>query len=421
MCDDCDGYSPAIEPKPPMIEKRCVFHIIGYEPLVPERIHRRFERGLESFRQTWNATATQSPPVASGPVVAWQINSAGADWQVATEVVLFDWSDIVLADFARPRWRIILRGFSAIFDFAFSRAAAGYLRTNWRYLLFFIYPMLLLALFAVVSYLAAILAVAAGVPSPEWFGPLIGVAAFVLLLHLVGPKLYLDFVLCDWSFAADLVRRRRPDLDARLERLTAEFAERVRRFDGDEIIVFSHSFGAVIMLLVVARALRKDPLLARRGFGINLVSAGSSLLKIGLHRSASDLRNAVRDVIEEPAIFWAEFQALVDPVNFYKTDPVVEMGLPACGKPIVRIVRIRDMLSAESYRRMRGQFFRIHRQFVLGNERRYFYDFFMMCCGPLPLQEWVTRPELALAKFSETSAPAVSPVESVPLIKTGPP
>src|SRR5205085_968878 len=141
---------------------------------------------------------------------------------------------------------------------------------------------------------------------------------------------------------------------------------------GEEILVISHSFGAVMMMLIVARALRRNPQLARRGITINLVSAGSSLLKIGLHPAADDLRQAVREIVEEPAIYWAEYQALVDPVNFYKTDPVAEMGLAARGKPIVRIVRIRNMLTPERYRRMRGNFFRIHRQFVAGNERRYF-------------------------------------------------
>src|SRR5262245_39116782 len=103
-----------------LVEKRCVFHIIGYEPLPPERIYRRFERGLGLFRRTWNVTATQSPLAPSEPSVSWRIDSAGTNWRVETEVVLLDWSDLVVADFAQPRWRIMRRGLSAIFDFLFS-------------------------------------------------------------------------------------------------------------------------------------------------------------------------------------------------------------------------------------------------------------------------------------------------------------
>src|SRR5207249_429661 len=108
---------------------------------------------------------------------------------------------------------------------------------------------------------------------------------------------------------------------------------------------------------------------------INLVSAGSSLLKVGLHPAAEHFRAAVCKVVTEPAIYWVEYQSNVDLLNFYKTNPVFEMGLPACGKPIVRIVRIRSMVREASYRRMRWNPFRLHLRYAMGNERRYFYDF----------------------------------------------
>src|SRR5262249_10867007 len=122
------------------IKKRCVFHLIGYEPLAPPRIHRRFEQELDKFRRTWNVAATLSPPAIEGNgAVSWRINSGGPNWQVETDVTLLDWSHIVSADFAQPRWRLITRGLGAIFDFMFSGASVGYLRTNWRYLLFYVY------------------------------------------------------------------------------------------------------------------------------------------------------------------------------------------------------------------------------------------------------------------------------------------
>jgi hypothetical protein len=38
-----------------------------------------------------------------------------------------------------------------------------------------------------------------------------------------------------------------------------------------------------------------------------------------------------------------------------------------------------------TYRRLRGDFFRLHRQFMMGNDKRYFYDYYLTCCGPLAL------------------------------------
>ena len=103
-------------------------------------------------------------------------------------------------------------------------------------------------------------------------------------------------------------------------------------------------------------------------------------------------------------IYWVEFQALVDIINVYKVDPVVVLGMPATGKPIVKIVRIRMMVEEHTYRRFHLNFLRVHRQAVMGNERRYFYDYYMLCCGPLTLPQWVEHPDRAVAAFATDGA-----------------
>ena len=40
------------------------------------------------------------------------------------------------------------------------------------------------------------------------------------------------------------------------------------------------------------------------------------------------------------------------------------------------------MVEEATYRRFHLNFLRIHRQAMMGNERRYFYDYYMVCCGP---------------------------------------
>ena len=57
------------------------------------------------------------------------------------------------------------------------------------------------------------------------------------------------------------------------------------------------------------------------------------------------------------------------------------------------------MLQRETYRRFKGNFFRLHRQLVMGNEKRYFYDYFMICCGPFRFATRLREPELMTARF----------------------
>ena len=137
---------------------------------------------------------------------------------------------------------------------------------------------------------------------------------------------------------------------------------------------------------------------------LHIVSTGSSLLKVALHPAAGWLREAVHRVANAPAVYWVEYQALVDIINVYKVDPVAALGLPATGKPIVKIFRIRMMVEEHTYRRFHLNFLRIHRQAVLGNERRYFYDYYMLCCGPIALQHRVEKPDWAVAAFATDGA-----------------
>jgi len=85
-------------------------------------------------------------------------------------------------------------------------------------------------------------------------------------------------------------------------------------------------------------------------------------------------------------VFWVEYQSLTDVMNFYRCDPLKVLGLKTGEKPLVRIIRIRQMLDPGTYRRFRLNVYRLHCQFVSGNDRRAAYDYFMLLCGPLPVE-----------------------------------
>jgi hypothetical protein len=149
----------------------------------------------------------------------------------------------------------------------------------------------------------------------------------------------------------------------------------------------------------VSRAKRLDPDFGKRGAPVRIMTCGSSLLKVGLHPKAAEVRAAVASVAGDPDIYWAEFQAMTDIVNFYKSNPVTDLGLPPLPMPVVQIVRIRHMLKPETYKGLKTDFFRVHRQFVMANEQRYFYDYYMMCCGPVALPQRVVYHEGAVEAF----------------------
>jgi hypothetical protein len=104
----------------------------------------------------------------------------------------------------------------------------------------------------------------------------------------------------------------------------------------------------------------------------------------------------------EPSITWIDSQSRKDVLNFFEFDPVEGLGIHVGAKrcnPLIWRVRFRDMLSPEFYKRIRFNFFRLHYQFIMANDQRAPYDYFMLVCGPVPVATWAKDPQAALAAF----------------------
>jgi hypothetical protein len=389
-----------------LVRKRCFVQMTGYEPVGLEHQHRRFIREMARFQKAWNVQGKVTPPnlAADGAVASWTVETFGPNWHVTTDFHWFRWDDFVTADMSRSDWWRFPLGIAAMMEFILTGTVVRYFLVAWRYGGFFLYPLAFILGTMWLSIGATRFAVIhGGLPFPMLLAPLLWLAIFIALRWTFGRMVYIGYALDDWYFARDFVHRARPELEARLDRLAHEFVRVVRATDADEIVVDGHSLGAPLSLAVVDRALQLDPQLGA-GKTLNLVSSGSSLLKVALHPAAGWLREAVGRVANTASIYWVEYQALVDIINVYKVDPVVALGLPYAGKPLVRIVRIRMMVEEETYRSCHLNFLRIHRQAVMGNERRYFYDYYMLCCGPIALADRTEDPDWAVAAFAGDGA-----------------
>src|SRR5262249_57015794 len=61
--------------------------------------------------------------------------------------------------------------------------------------------------------------------------------------------------------------------------------------------------------------------------------------------------------------------------------------------PTIHRVQIHNMLSKQTMRRLRFKYMRLHYQFVMANERRAVYDYFMLMCGPAPFRQPIAAPD----------------------------
>ena len=361
------------------VAKRLVFHVSGYDPITPHvGAQRRFVRELARFQLTWSVKTSIDGLRDSADQAKWNMTTTGPNWQVETDYRLVWWDDVI-ETFSRRTifWRIPF-GVIAFLDFVVADALRGYLRTNWHYASFFLYPFVTFGLFVLAAGLFAS-KTSASVPVG------IGVGFLVFAALLVGPWrwLHLAPLFDDWIFSHEYVRKGNSILGQRLERLAAEIVAAARNSDADELLIIGHSLGAVIAIDLLDRALKLDPALGEREIPVTFLSIGSSILKIGLHRGATRFRAAVERVARSPGIFWGDYQARVDIMNFYNKNPMTEMGLPTENGPVIKHVEFSRMLERKTYRRIRLRFFRMHCQFISGNDKRALYDYFMLVCGPV--------------------------------------
>jgi pimeloyl-ACP methyl ester carboxylesterase len=381
-----------------------------------------FKRELTTFARTWNVSPEVSDiiPASKASNAHWKVTTRAPNWHVETVYEPLLWDDIVLADFARPTTERLRKSSSAFLDIVTTGAAFRYFKANWQYALFFLFPFFLLFAFGVVA-----IAIAHGAAGFLALAPLahvslvvaLGVAIFIALLRWPGRRWRVQQALDDWIFSWDYVYDRRPDVETRQNRFAETLVARARDKALDEILIVGHSMGATFALEIVTRALALDPNLGRHGPAVCLLTVGSTIPKFTLHPAGERFRRHAVSIAGEPSIAWAEYHARSDAISFYKFDPVTLSrfyGDPIRGRPLLRRVWIQQMLSKRTYWRFRLRFMRLHYQFVMANELRSTYDYYMMVCGPIPFAR-STLARTGPVDMIASDGALIEPVEPAPV------
>jgi hypothetical protein len=373
---------------------RLVVLLPGFEHMPVEAHHRRFVREASKTAPVYDmslheqGTLKVSAAEDTVSIGEFRLKTAGANWSAQTDFVLYGLGDINLFYASRNPVIRILSGIVALIDFIITGTFFRFIATSWRYALFFLYPLIIMG---------AILGLSLGAGGvtelvTRQIGTSIAVSVLtaLALLVLAARKMHFLLIMDDWTFARDMARDRRPDITSRLQDVIADAADRISRAPATtEVIVAAHSMGAICALQILDEALRRNN---SRRYG--LLTVGSSLLKIALHPAARALRTSVESVARSRAL-WVDAQSLTDPMNFYKSNPVRDLNIADAESPVLVRVRFRKQLCDETYKAIRHNFFRVHRQFVYGVEKRTAYSWHAILCGPDSFSDVATSGGLA--------------------------
>lgn len=382
----------------------------GYDSQGQYGYYDLFSSQLKRASALWNAKFTLSLlSVESTDIASWTLTMRGQNWKVLTRYDFVRIEDIVNVNVSEPIISQVFRGIRWMLDDFITGTTFRTLRANWQFgTHLVVIQFLLLAWIGIPLALGTVAGATARYEFSQSLSISLGiwvatlVSTFMVLRPLAERWLVVR-INNYWPYLRTFGRGEPSCFDRTIEIGAMRLKELVHANDADEVVMIGHSGGAPLALCMIARALGLDPDLGRRGPRIVVLTIGSITSAVALHPRASKMREIIRRLAIEPSINWVDCQSRKDPMNLWGVDPVSGVGIQLGTErrnPLVWDVRFRDMLSPEFYRRLRWKFFRLHFQYIMANQMRAPYDFFMLIGSPVPITEWAKRQRQIIAEFS---------------------
>jgi hypothetical protein len=380
------------------IEKRVVLHFPGFEPLDAAAHRARYGRSAKQSASVWDYSAEMGELQEFGAAPYFDVLTKGDGWETDSRIHVLDHNGIVHMLNGRNLMVRLVMGFLAAMRVAFGGGLTGYFRHAWRFGLFFIFPFLLVLIGLLISFLVVQVPREAGLP--DWTLLLTVPAAFTFFVYVYLPqaeRLHTVHLFADWELAVAMAGSKVASVERWIE-ACAKSARQALDQPADEYVISSHSMGSSAAAHVIGLLLEREPELFA-GKRVVFSTLGSAILQCSLLRSASVLRSRVGLIARCKEIFWTDVHCLTDAIHFYKTRVAAICGHPDAPQATIIFIRFKTMLTDEHYRRIKGDFLRMHRQYVLGPDRRAAFDFTLMTAGPLPAAEF--------AGFTQSKMPAL--------------
>lgn len=391
------------------IRRRHVFFIEGYEPKGADGFHRMFRREWNRFRRNWGVSGTlHDIDFKSDDIASWDVKTIGPNWQVSTRYEFLRLEDQIRTNLAQPTLLQLARTLRWMASDLATGSLWRVFRASWRMgvLLGYSQVLLLVWLGAAIAggWFSARLAGSSGLPGLAQIA--IGAAALVGVFALLRPVAGVMFVNqlnnC-WPYLREFARGKPTGFDRSVDVLAERIVAAAKSGDSDEILVVGHSAGAMLALATMKRSLEIDPNIGSRRPDVAVITVGSIMPLFAMHPAASRLRAIVKTIAIEPTVLWADCQAREDFMNFSGFDPVGGVGID-CGaqrcNPVLWQIPFQAMISQDMFKRMRFNYWRKHYQYIMSNERRAAYDYYMFVCGPAPFSLWAAQ-----NSFGEAFAP----------------
>ncbi|WP_040677185.1 hypothetical protein [Rhizobium mesoamericanum] len=364
-----------------LISKRVVLHFPGFEPL-DGRAHRaRYERSAKQSAAVWGFSVLTGEPECGQDATRFEVKARADGWETSSHIHVFDHNALVEKLRTRSQAIQILAGFWSALQVIVYGGMTGYFRHAWRFGLFFIFPFLMMILGFSISATIAVIPIGMDLPAFHLLWSVALASSFFVFAFLpVAERFYTLHLFADWRMVVALARMSDPIfhqwLDSCAAAAQAAFSEAA-----DEYVISSHSMGSSVAAHVIGMVLDRHPEIFV-GKRVLFAILGSAVLQCALLRPAQRLRSRIGIIARCESINWLDVQCLTDAIHFYKVPVVAVCGHRDARPATMIFIRVKQMLNGEHYRKIKKDFLRVHRQYVLGPDVQAPFDFTLLTAGP---------------------------------------
>ncbi|MDL2405706.1 hypothetical protein PY650_08505 [Rhizobium calliandrae] len=381
------------------INKRVVLHFPGFEPLDATAHRARYERSAKQSAAVWDFSVAVDALRNFGRAPYFDIKAKGAGWETQSRIHILDHNDLVAKLNGRPFFVRLVHGYLAAAKIALSGGLTGYFRHAWRFGLFFVFPFLLMLVGLLLSLSIAFSPFVFGLPSWSHVGSIpLAVAFFIRIVLPQAERLHTLHLFSDWEMAVAMAKLNGIGAEQLIE-ACAISARQALDEPADEYVISSHSMGSSVAAHVIGLLLEREPELFQDR-QVVFTTLGSAILQCALLRPAAVLRSRVGLIARCQEIFWLDVHCLTDAIHFYKTKVAAACGHADIAQPTIIFIRFKKMLTSRHYAKIKRDFLRVHRQYVLGPDIRAPFDFTLLTAGPLPASSFATSAQATMSDLN---------------------
>ena len=381
-------------PAPP-VRRRRVLYVSGFDPQGPARYHRLYREQAQAQAAVSGHRIEVGPRKRVSPQVdAWDIEAQIEGATCHTRYEFLRWDDVVRANWMPGHARYLMATLGATWRFAASgvlwRMFKGSRSGFW----------VCFGPFAVLLFIVAVAALLAGgaLAAWRWTGASTWTAVAGLLAIAGGWALarlsrtaendwFMGWVMRSYWFTSRQAREDTPDLDARLDAHATYLLEALADRSVDEVLLVGHSSGAMMAMIVAARAAARSPE-ALQDPRLGLLTLGQCFPILSFQPQARRFRREIAITANALGERWLDFTAPADRCCAALVDPaeaVLGMDGIECASPKVLSPQFHQLFTPQGYAALRRNLYELHFQYLKAGELPGAYDYFAITAGPRTL------------------------------------